>query len=155
MDYPDEIGVKIGGINNQTKSSGSTYGKFYVGTKEDFEKDPTKFAKDASDFLTKGAQGKINIGWLNKSKMTKSQGQKIKWALKDDYSPVIKDLINKTLGLKESVNEGGMDELDELAQDSIVLESFKKEALKDVGNPNSGMHVQRKNNSTIKKNTKI
>lgn len=29
----------------------------------------------------------------------------------------------------------------------------KKEALKYVGNPNSGMHVQWENNRTIKKNT--
>ena len=97
MDYPDEIVVKIGGINNQTKSSGSTYGKFYVGNKDDFKKDSKKFAKEASDFLTKGDQGNINIGWLNKSKLTKSQGQKIKWALKDDYSSVIEDLIKKAI----------------------------------------------------------
>ena len=31
----------------------------------------------------------------------------------------------------------------------------KKKALKDVGNPNSGMHVQWENNRTIKKNTQI
>ncbi len=95
MDIRDEIVVKVGAINNQTRSSGSTYGKFYVGTKDDFKKDSKKFAKEASDFLTKGDQGKINIGKLNK--YTKSQGQKIKWAMKDDYSSVIEDLIKKAL----------------------------------------------------------
>ncbi len=102
MDIRDEIVVKLGGINNLKRSNGSTYGKFYSGTKEDFKKDPKKFAKEASDFLTKGDQ----LKWANKNVFTKSEGKKIKWAMKDDYSNVIEDLVNKSLGLKESVDEG-------------------------------------------------
>ncbi len=93
MPYKDEIVVKLGGINNLKRSNGSTYGKFYSGTKEDFKKDPKKFAKEASDFLTKGDQ----LKWANKNVFTKSEGKKIKWAMKDDYSSVIEDLIKKAL----------------------------------------------------------
>ena len=93
MPYKDEIVVKLGGINNLKRSNGSTYGKFYSGTKEDFDKDPKKFAKEASDFLTKGDQ----LKWANKNVFTKSEGKKIKWAMKDDYSSVIEDLIKKAI----------------------------------------------------------
>ena len=93
MPYKDEIVVKLGGINNLKRSNGSAYGKFFSGTKEDFKKDPKKFAKEASDFLTKGDQ----LKWANKNVFTKSEGKKIKWAMKDDYSSVIEDLIKKAI----------------------------------------------------------
>ena len=93
MPYKDEIVVKLGGINNLKRSNGSSYGKFFSGTKEDFKKDPKKFAKEASDFLTKGDQ----LKWANKNVFTKSEGKKIKWAMKDDYSSVIEDLIQKAI----------------------------------------------------------
>ena len=93
MPIKDEIVVKLGGINNLKRSNGSAYGKFFSGTKEDFKKDPKKFAKEASDFLTKGDQ----LKWANKNVFTKSEGKKIKWAMKDDYTSVIEDLIKKAI----------------------------------------------------------
>jgi len=88
----DDIYIKIGGINNLKRSNGSTYGKNFATTKQEWEKDPKKLAKEASKFLTDAD----HLKWLNKN--AKSEGQKIKWALKDDYSNVIEDLVNKSIG---------------------------------------------------------
>lgn len=103
MPMGDNIYIKIGGINNLKRSNGSTYGKNFATTVEEWKKDPSGIAKQASDFLTDAD----HLKWLNKN--AKSEGQKIKWALKDDYSSVIEDLVNRSLGLKESVNEGSDD----------------------------------------------
>ena len=97
--YSNNIVIKIGGIHNIGKTNASTYGTNFATTVEEFKEDPTGIAKEASDFLTDAN----HLKWLNKN--AKSEGQKIKWALKDDYSPVIEDLVNRALGLKESVNE--------------------------------------------------
>ena len=95
--YSNNIVIKIGGIHNIGRTNASTYGTNFATTVEEFEKDPTGIAKEASDFLTDAN----HLKWLNKN--AKSEGQKIKWALKDDYSPVIEDLVNRALGIKESV----------------------------------------------------
>ena len=92
MPYNDNLLIKIGGINNLKRSNGSTYGKAFEVSKADFEKDPKKYSKEASKFLTDND----HLKWLNKN--AKSEGQKIKWALKDDYSSVIEDLVNKSIG---------------------------------------------------------
>jgi hypothetical protein len=91
MPYNDNLLIKIGGINNLKRSNGSTYGKAFEVSKADFESDPKKYSKEASKFLTDND----HLKWLNKN--AKSEGQKIKWALKDDYSSVIEDLVKKTL----------------------------------------------------------
>ena len=91
MPYNDNLLIKIGGIHNLGKTNGSTYGKAFEVSKADFEKDPKKYSKEASKFLTDND----HLKWLNKN--AKSEGQKIKWALKDDYSSVIEDLVKKTL----------------------------------------------------------
>ena len=88
----DDIYIKIGGINNLKRSNGSTYGKNFATTKQEWEKDSKRLAKEASSFLTDAD----HLKWLNKN--AKSEGQKIKWALKDDYSSVIEDLVNKSIG---------------------------------------------------------
>ena len=95
--YSNNIVIKIGGIHNIGKTNASTYGTNFATTVEEFKEDPTGIAKEASDFLTDDN----HLKWLNKN--ARSEGQKIKWALKDDYSPVIEDLVNRALGLKESV----------------------------------------------------
>ena len=100
--YSNEIIIKIGGINNLKRTNGSTYGKNFGTTVEEWEKDPKGIAKEASDFLTDAD----HLKWINKK--ARSEGQKIKWALKDDYSSVIEDLVNKALGLSESVDEAKM-----------------------------------------------
>ena len=97
--YSNEIIIKIGGINNLKRTNGSTYGKNFGTTVEEWEKDPKGIAKEASDFLTDAD----HLKWINKK--ARSEGQTIKWALKDDYSSVIIDLVNKALGLGESVAE--------------------------------------------------
>jgi len=89
--YSNNIIIKIGGIHNLGKSNGSTYGKNFATTVEEWEKDPKKIAKEASAFLTDAD----HLKWLNKN--AKSEGQKIKWALKDDYSEVIENLVNLAL----------------------------------------------------------
>ena len=100
MPFDDEIYIKIGGINNLTRTNGATVGHNFGTTVEEWKNNPMGIAKEASDFLTDAT----HLKWINKK--AKSQGQKIKWALKDDYSSVIEDLVNKALGLKESqVNE--------------------------------------------------
>ena len=99
MPINKDIYIKIGGINNLKRSNGSTYGNNFSTTIEEWKKDPKGIAKEASKFLTDAT----HLKWLNKK--AKSEGQTIKWALKDDYSSVIEDLVNKSLGLKESVNE--------------------------------------------------
>lgn len=95
--YSNNIVIKIGGIHNIGRTNASTYGTNFATTVEEFKEDPSGIAKEASDFLTDDN----HLKWLNKN--ARSEGQKIKWALKDDYSPVIEDLVNRALGLKESV----------------------------------------------------
>ena len=95
--YSNNIVIKIGGIHNIGRTNASTYGTNFATTVEEFNEDPSGIAKEASKFLTDA----IHLKWLNKN--AKSEGQKIKWALKDDYSSVIEDLVNKSLGLSESV----------------------------------------------------
>ena len=71
-------------------------------------------AKEASEFLTDAT----HLKWINKK--ARSEGQVIKWALKDDYSSVIEDLVNKSLGLAESaVTEGKMP--DKLTNDDDIV----------------------------------
>jgi len=99
MPINNDIYIKIGGINN-LKRTGSTVGDNFGTTIEEWKKDPKGIAKEASEFLTDAT----HLKWINKK--ARSQGQTIKWALKDDYSSVIVDLVNKSLGLTESqVNE--------------------------------------------------
>lgn len=102
MPVNNEIIIKIGGINN-LKRTGATVGNNFGATIEEWKNDPEGIAKNASKFLTDAT----HLKWLNKK--ARSQGQKIKWALKDDYSSVIKDLVNKALGLKESSAKDGGD----------------------------------------------
>tara|TARA_R100000501_G_C2560851_1_gene71560 strand:- start:44 stop:532 length:489 start_codon:yes stop_codon:yes gene_type:complete len=87
----DKIYIKIGGINNLKKSNGSTYGSNFATTIGDFEKDPKKVSEEASKFLT----DKDHLKWLNKN--AQSEGQKIKFVMKDDYSGVIETLVKKCL----------------------------------------------------------
>ena len=100
MPINNDIYIKIGGINNLKRTNGSTYGNNFGTTIDEWKIDPKGIAKEASDFLTDAT----HLKWINKK--ARSEGQTIKWALKDDYSSVIEDLVNKALGLKESVNEG-------------------------------------------------
>jgi len=100
MPINNDIYIKIGGINNLKRTNGSTYGANFGTTIEEWKNDPKGIAKEASDFLTDAT----HLKWINKK--ARSEGQTIKWALKDDYSSVIEDLVNKSLGIKESVNEG-------------------------------------------------
>ena len=100
--YSNNIVIKIGGIHNIGKTNASTYGTNFATTTEEWKEDPSGIAKQASDFLTDAN----HLKWLNKN--AKSEGQKIKWALKDDYSPVIEDLVNRALGIKESIDESNV-----------------------------------------------
>jgi hypothetical protein len=97
MPINDDIYIKIGGINNLKRTNGATVGNNFGTTIEEWKNDPKGIAKEASEFLTDAT----HLKWLNKK--ARSEGQVIKWALKDDYSSVIEDLVNKSLGLKESV----------------------------------------------------
>ena len=97
MPINNDIYIKIGGINNLKRTNGSTYGNNFGTTIEEWKKDPKGIAKEASDFLTDAT----HLKWINKK--ARSEGQVIKWALKDDYSSVIEDLVNKSLGLSEEV----------------------------------------------------
>ena len=97
MPINKDIYIKIGGINNLKRSNGSTYGNNFSTTIEEWKNDPKGIAKEASEFLTDAT----HLKWLNKK--ARSEGQVIKWALKDDYSSVIEDLVNKSLGLTESI----------------------------------------------------
>lgn len=116
MPMGDNIYIKIGGINNIKRSNASTYGKNFATTVEEWKKDPSGIAKQASDFLTDAD----HLKWLNKN--AKSEGQKIKWALKDDYSTVIEDLVNRALGIKESViNEAEKYDLNFKIGDTVDL----------------------------------
>ena len=99
MPINNDIYIKIGGINNLKRTNGATVGNNFGTTIEEWKKDPKGIAKEASEFLTDAT----HLKWINKK--ARSEGQVIKWALKDDYSSVIEDLVNKSLGLKESVNE--------------------------------------------------
>jgi len=94
MPYKDQVLVKIGGIHNLGKTNGSTYGKPFTFLKYEWDKPENRkgLAQQASNFLTNAD----HLKWLNKN--AKSEGQKIKWALKDDYSGVIEDLVNKAIG---------------------------------------------------------
>jgi len=96
MPINNDIYIKIGGINN-LKRTGSTVGDNFGTTIEEWKKDPKGIAKEASDFLTDAT----HLKWINKK--ARSEGQVIKWALKDDYSSVIEDLVNKSLGLSEGI----------------------------------------------------
>ena len=87
------IYIKIGGINNLKKSNGSTYGKNFATTADEFKADPNGVSQKASEFLT----DKDHLKWLNKN--AKSEGQKIKFVLSDDYSGVIETLVKKALGI--------------------------------------------------------
>ena len=91
-DRDNNIYIKIGGINNLKKSNASTYGKNFATTVEEFGEDPESVSLQAAKFLT----DKDHLKWLNKN--AKSEGQKIKFAMKDDYTEVIKTLVNKALG---------------------------------------------------------
>ena len=102
MPIKNEIYIKIGGINN-LKRTGATVGNNFSTTIEEWKKDPKGIAKEASKFLTDAT----HLKWINKK--ARSQGQTIKWALKDDYSSVIEDLVNKSLGLNESSAKDGGD----------------------------------------------
>ena len=103
MPINNDIYIKIGGINNLKRANGSTVGENFGTTIEEWKKDSKGIAKEASEFLTDAT----HLKWINKK--ARSEGQVIKWALKDDYSSVIEDLVNKSLGLKESVvTEGKM-----------------------------------------------
>jgi len=102
MPINNDIYIKIGGINNLKRTNGSTYGNNFGTTIEEWKKDPKGIAKEASDFLTDAT----HLKWINKK--ARSEGQVIKWALKDDYSSVIEDLVNKSLGLTESIVAEGM-----------------------------------------------
>ncbi len=88
----DNIYVKIGGINNLKKSNGSTYGKNFATTVEEFENNPKVISTEASKFLT----DKDHLKWLNKN--AKSEGNKIRFSMKADYSTVIEQLIKKAIG---------------------------------------------------------
>jgi hypothetical protein len=88
----NDIYVKIGGINNLKKSNASTAGKNFATTAEEFGEDPESVSSEAAKFLT----DKDHLKWLNKN--AKSEGQKIKFIMNDDYTEVIKTLINKALG---------------------------------------------------------
>ena len=96
MPINNDIYIKIGGINNLKRSNGSTVGENFGTTIEEWKKDPKGIAKEASEFLTDAA----HLKWINKK--ARSEGQVIKWALKDDYASVIEDLVNKSLGLNEA-----------------------------------------------------
>jgi hypothetical protein len=98
MPINNDIYIKIGGINNLKRTNGATVGNNFGTTIEEWKKDPKGIAKEASEFLTDAT----HLKWINKK--ARSEGQVIKWALKDDYSSVIEDLVNKSLGLKESVS---------------------------------------------------
>lgn len=102
MPINNDIYIKIGGINNLKRSNGATVGNNFGTTIEEWKKDPKGIAKEASDFLTDAT----HLKWINKK--ARSEGQTIKWALKDDYSSIIEDLVNKSLGLSESVVTEGM-----------------------------------------------
>jgi hypothetical protein len=138
MPINNDIYIKIGGINNLSRSNGATYGNNFGTTIEEWKKDPKGIAKEASKFLTDAT----HLKWLNKK--ASSEGQTIKWALKDDYSSVIEDLVNKSLGLKESiVNEGGnaVEESRPMKQ-SEVIETFKwaeKNVLPKIGLSGNGI----------------
>ena len=97
MPINNDIYIKIGGINNLKRTNGATVGNNFGTTIEEWKKDPKGIAKEASEFLTDAT----HLKWINKK--ARSEGQAIKWALKDDYSSVIEDLVNKSLGLTESV----------------------------------------------------
>ena len=96
MPINNDIYIKIGGINNLKRSNGSTVGENFGTTIEEWKKDPKGIAKEASEFLTDAT----HLKWINKK--ARSEGQVIKWALKDDYASVIEDLVNKSLGLNEA-----------------------------------------------------
>ena len=99
MPINNDIYIKIGGINNLKRTNGATVGNNFGTTVEEWKKDPKGIAKEASEFLTDAT----HLKWINKK--ARSEGQVIKWALKDDYSSVIEDLVNKSLGLSESVTK--------------------------------------------------
>ena len=97
MPINNDIYIKIGGINNLKRTNGATVGNNFGTTIEEWKNNPRGIAKEASDFLTDA----IHLKWINKK--ARSEGQVIKWALKDDYSSVIEDLVNKSLGLTEGI----------------------------------------------------
>ena len=96
MPINNDIYIKIGGINNLKRTNGATVGNNFGTTIDEWKKDPNGIAKEASEFLTDAT----HLKWINKK--ARSEGQVIKWALKDDYSSVIEDLVNKSLGLTEA-----------------------------------------------------
>jgi len=87
----EAIYIKIGGINNLKKSNASTYGKNFSTTIAAFNEDPIGVSKEASELLT----DKDHLKWINKK--AKSEGQKIKFAMKDDYSKVIETLVKNAI----------------------------------------------------------
>ena len=80
MPINNDIYIKIGGINNLKRSNGATVGNNFGTTIDEWKKDPNGIAKEASEFLTDAT----HLKWINKK--ARSEGQVIKWALKDDYS---------------------------------------------------------------------
>ena len=114
MPINNDIYIKIGGINNLKRTNGATVGNNFGTTIDEWKIDSNGIAKEASEFLTDAT----HLKWINKK--ARSEGQVIKWALKDDYSSVIEDLVNKSLGLAESaVTEGKMP--DKLTNDDDIV----------------------------------
>ena len=125
MPINNDIYIKIGGINNLKRTNGATVGNNFGTTIDEWKIDSNGIAKEASEFLTDAT----HLKWINKK--ARSEGQTIKWALKDDYSSVIEDLVNKSLGLSESViNEAAYEKAtqNELAQYIINLSNELKYA---------------------------
>jgi hypothetical protein len=122
MPINNDIYIKIGGINNLKRTNGATVGNNFSTTIDEWKIDPKGIAKEASEFLTDAT----HLKWINKK--ARSEGQAIKWALKDDYSSVIEDLVNKSLGLSESaVTEGKFDGIGDLVK-SLHFEMDPKTA---------------------------
>jgi len=72
MPFDDEIYIKIGGINNLTRTNGATVGHNFGTTVEEWKNNPMGIAKEASDFLTDAT----HLKWINKkSKKPRSKNQ--------------------------------------------------------------------------------
>lgn len=83
--------------------------------------------------VTEGGKGNA-MRYFKAKEKKKSQRDARKYDKKkreDEESPEDLEFKASAKMQKESLNEGGMDELDSLAQDSKDLESFKREALKE------------------------
>jgi len=87
----DKMYIKIGGINNIKRTNASTYGKNFSTTIADFEKAPKGISRAASEFLTDND----HLKWLNQN--AKSDGNKVKFVLKDNYADVIQQLATMAI----------------------------------------------------------